>query len=233
MGAFWGPLYKETTEPHQTPEVTALDVSEISKRFSFLPVGPIVDLGCGHGRHLAGVCATTGREVIGVEFDTESIEEAQKSGCKVIQADFANLPFEDAAIAGVYSWSNTLYSIHPWLRKKTLVECARIMPHGGVLVFQSMSPEIASKMKEKAYSDQENGLVVEDLHFVPVTGRLKIKRWFKRKSDGKILVGNCDLYCPTEQQLLNELDSFDFKVRDINYEGIMRIITAERMDSPS
>jgi len=224
---FWGPLYRETTEPLLTPEVSLLDGILIASKLQNLPVGPVVDLGCGNGRHLAHVKEKTGREVIGVDFDVTSLEEAQKTGCKTVQADFANLPFEDAQIAAVYSWCNTVYCLQPTLRRQTLVEVARVLAPGGLFLFQSIGPEWAQQMTGEHTQQLPNGTIIEEASFYK--NKLKLKRWFKRSSDGKIMVGHCELYCFTDAELVKELAFFDLKIREITEDGPTRVVVAARV----
>src|SRR5687767_13784101 len=98
---FFGELYLRTTRPLQTPEVTRREVDYLARALEpVAPLGPVLDVGSGHGRHVAGLRAR-GLEVIGLELDPQSLSEREDDG-PAIRADFRRLPLRPGALGAAY-----------------------------------------------------------------------------------------------------------------------------------
>jgi SAM-dependent methyltransferase len=69
--------------------------------------GRLLDVGCGTGARTAGL-AGLGWDVTGVDVSEDMLRRARERGLAVVQADAADLPFEDASFDAVISlWTHT------------------------------------------------------------------------------------------------------------------------------
>jgi len=103
---FFGELYLRTTRPFLSDEVTEAEGAYLRQVFAaHAPQGPLIDLGCGHGRHLPLLTGT--RPVFGVDRDLLSLTEA-KLVRPVVRADLMELPFRDGSLAGAWAWYNSI-----------------------------------------------------------------------------------------------------------------------------
>lgn len=139
---FFGELYLRTTRPFLSEIVTEAEGRFLSTN---LPEeGRLLDLGCGHGRHLAQVRG------FGVDRDPLSLEEAKGAG-PVARADFRALPFRDASFAGGWCWYNSMGTFEDDQVPKILAEVARCMAPGGRFIIQGTHIERAIAMPEAGH----------------------------------------------------------------------------------
>ena len=69
--------------------------------------GRLLDVGCGTGTHTAAFAAH-GWQVRGVDISEDQLRLARDRGLDVVQADVAELPFEEASFDAVVSmWTHT------------------------------------------------------------------------------------------------------------------------------
>jgi SAM-dependent methyltransferase len=129
---FFGELYLRSTLPFLTDELTAAEVAFLEAR---LPTGVrVLDLGCGHGRHLRAFPSA-----IGVDLDPPSLAEARLHG-PVARADLGALPFRAGAFGAAYAWYNTLVTFEPEQTRHLLREAARCLQVGACLIVQGSHP---------------------------------------------------------------------------------------------
>jgi SAM-dependent methyltransferase len=96
----------------------------------------LLDVGCGTGAHTA-VFAAQGWQVLGVDISEDQLRLARERGVEVVQADVAELPFEDASFDAVVSmWTHTDVDDFPAL----LREVARVLCPGGPFVYVGAHP---------------------------------------------------------------------------------------------
>jgi SAM-dependent methyltransferase len=140
VSELFGELYLASTKPFLSEAATAADVEFLTEH---LGAGPVLDIGCGHGRHLA-LLAKRG-DVLGVDLDALSLREAKRHA-PVVQADFFQMPFRSAAIGAAYAWYNTLFTFSDEQIQMLLREVARCVRPGGRLIVQNSN--VAKAMAE-------------------------------------------------------------------------------------
>ena len=141
MSPFFGELYLRSTRPFLSEAIT-----EAEARFlrTHLPEGRLLDLGCGHGRHLQHVPA------FGVDSDPLSLSEAKLFG-PVVRADFRAIPYRDRAFDGAWCWYNTLGTFEDDQVPLILRELSRCVAPGGTLVIQGSHLERAVAQPEAGF----------------------------------------------------------------------------------
>lgn len=138
-GALFGELYLRSTRPFLNDTVTSAECEYLAARFTEANVsGLVLDLGCGHGRHLRGLSRLP---VIGIDFDPLSLREA-KTAAPVVCADFSRLPFTDEAFAAAYCWYNSLGTFEDAALPAVLAELSRCVRPGGWLIVQGTAPHV-------------------------------------------------------------------------------------------
>jgi SAM-dependent methyltransferase len=106
----------------------------------FTPGAKVLDIGCGGGRE-AFALAALGFEVTAVDYTPAFVElcaagaRARGLNLKVLQADAAALPFDDAAFDHVMMIGQVLGHVRPHAKRlQVLSEIARVSKSGAVIV---------------------------------------------------------------------------------------------------
>lgn len=190
--SFFGELYLRSTLPFISEEMTAKEVAYLAKRFEDLQVpGPVVDLGCGHGRHAARLNTQgplAGR-VIGLELDALSLQE-RLPGFPAVRADLRSLPFRTGSLAGAYAWYSTLFVFSDEEHVALLREVARCLRPGGRLVLHTVPYERLAAQPEASFSTRlpDGSLLEERSRFDAARGRDEASRRLTFP-DGRVLSG--------------------------------------------
>ena len=141
--SFFGELYLRSTLPFLSEE-TAREVAYLARELGRAcpGPGPVVDLGCGHGRHAAALNRAgplTGR-VIGLERDALSLAE-RRPGFPVVRGDLRALPLRSGALAGAYAWYSSLFVFSDAEHRALLRDVARVLRPGAPLLLQTVPYE--------------------------------------------------------------------------------------------
>lgn len=138
---FFGELYLRSTRPFLSAEITQQEADFLR---SHLPTGRLLDLGCGHGRHLAHVGG------FGVDRDPISLVEAKRHA-PVSRADLRRLPFRDGAFDGVWCWYNSIGTFEDDQLPVILAEVSRCTRAGGQLIIQGTNIERSRAQPQASY----------------------------------------------------------------------------------
>jgi SAM-dependent methyltransferase len=128
-------LYLRSTRPFLDERVTDAEAAFLRAR---LPTqGLVLDVGCGHGRHLRRLSDCS---MVGVDRDAMSLAEA-RAFAPVARGDFTALPFRSGAFAAAFAWYNTLGTFEPEVVQVILKEISRCLAPGGRFVVHSSHRE--------------------------------------------------------------------------------------------
>lgn len=141
MSPFFGELYLRSTRPFLSEVLTAAEGRFLRAN---LPEGRLLDLGCGHGRHLAQLPA------FGIDRDPLSLAEAKELG-PVVRGDFRALPYRAGVFAGAWCWYNSLGTFEDDQVPLILAEVARCVAPGGTLVIQGSHLDRAIAQPEAGF----------------------------------------------------------------------------------
>jgi len=212
---FFGELYLRSTRPFLSAETTAREVAYLRECLGDLEVpGPIVDLGCGHGRHAAPLNTEgplAGR-ILGLELDALSLRE-RLPGFPAVRADLRALPFRTGSLAGAYSWYSTLFVFSDEEHVALLREVARCLRPGGRLVFHTVPHERISSQGEASFSTRlpDGSHLAEDSHFDAVRSRDEGHRRLTLP-DGRLLSGRYSIRYYPLAELTQLLEFTGFSV---------------------
>lgn len=214
-GPFFGELYLRSTRPFLAEEVSDAEATYLRRAFEQCRVkGPLLDLGCGHGRHLGRLARAMGeRPVLGVDFDALSLREAAEVA-PVVRADFFQLPFGGATLAGAYSWYNTLFIFEDADQLRLLKEVARVLKPGGLFVCQGLARQYIEQRPHAAYDDYlpDGCRLIEESHFNPANGR--DEAWRKLITpDGRTLLAEYFIRYYFRDEMVALLEQAGLKVR--------------------
>jgi SAM-dependent methyltransferase len=181
---FFGELYLRSTVPFLGEEVTAREVDYLAEAFSGRD-GPIVDLGCGHGRHAAPLAKR--RRVVGIDLDPLSLAERRR-GFDAVRGDLFHLPFADRSIRCAFAWYSTLFVFEDDAIERLFREVSRCLRPGGLLVFHTVPYErvCAEPLAAWKGSLPDGSHLVENSRFDPLTHRDYGVREL-RTVDGRVL----------------------------------------------
>jgi len=153
FGADYGRVY-----PHR-------DTSEARRTVEFLVErglrGPVLDLACGSGRHLAAL-AELGLQAWGLDLSVAQLASCPHMG-RVIRADFRRVP----ALAGSFRSVLSLFSSFGYLPTQAadaevLVEVRRVLEPGGELILDVMNAtRVRAGLVAESRTEHGEDLVLE------------------------------------------------------------------------
>lgn len=215
---FFGELYLRSTRPFLPDDVTRAEGDFLTRAFNRVEVkGPLLDVGCGHGRHLREV--RTGRLVIGIDFDPLSLAEARLVS-SVVRADFFRMPFGTATLAGAWSWYNTLFIFEDHEQRALLAEIARCLKPGALLVCQGLARQYIEARPHAEYDDHlpDGSHLIEHSKFNPETGRDEAERTLIT-TDGRTMVARYFIRYYFRDEMVALIEQAGLKVQWV-YGGI-------------
>jgi SAM-dependent methyltransferase len=206
---FFGELYLRSTRPFLSEAATRLELEYLARELARAPEGPLLDAGCGHGRHLD---AMLGRPVFGLDRDALSLDEA-KARAPVVQGDFFKLPFRGGAFAAIYAWYSALFSFEDSAQVPLFGELWRCLAPGGLLLFQTGSGATLQAGKPEDFERRlpDGSHLKERCVFDRVTGRDEGIRTLTTP-DGRVMAARFFIRYYSVDELTRLLEVSGFKV---------------------
>ncbi|QRO02293.1 class I SAM-dependent methyltransferase [Archangium violaceum] len=214
--SFFGELYLRSTLPFLSEETTAKEVAYLARSFQDLTVpGPVVDLGCGHGRHASrlNTAGPLAGRIIGLELDALSLAE-RLPGFPAVRADLRSLPFGTGSLAGAYAWYSTLFVFSDEEHVELLREVARSLRPGGRLVLHTVPYERLASQPEASFSTYlpDGSLLEEESRFDAARSRDQGSRRLTLP-DGRVLSGQYAIRYYPLADLIQLLEFTGFSIR--------------------
>jgi SAM-dependent methyltransferase len=211
---FFGELYLRSTRPFLPEHVSDAEGDYLAARFTEgRATGLLLDLGCGHGRHLSRLASRLPGRLVGVDFDALSLTEA-KTAAPVARGDFFHLPFRADAFGGAFCWYNTLGTFADEALPVALRELARCVRAGGWVIVHGTPPHAAQWQPEASYDGKlpDGSHLVEQVRFDPARRRDQLTRHLTL-ADGRFMAASFFIryYAVSEWEAL--FDAAGFEVR--------------------
>lgn len=205
--AFFDDDYLRIYRPQFTEERTQAEVDFIESALSVPSGAPVLDLGCGIGRHAIGM-ARRGYRVTGVDFNPRYLEiaagEAEKSGVEVrwMTGDMRALAFEEAFDA-VYSYFTSFGYFSDAENERVLGLIARALRPGGTFLLDMMNRDwLLTHPQQRAWNPREDGaLLMEEVSLVLDTSRVISRQTLIQPEGGPRVTKEFDLRAYTCAEL--------------------------------
>jgi SAM-dependent methyltransferase len=159
--AAFGAAYRDVY-PHRDLAAARREVAGLLERGLGRAPGPVLDLGCGFGRHLAAL-RERGVDAFGLDRSAEllsGIEPALRR--RVVRGDFRALPFEARRFGAVAMLFSSFGYFEDAENARVLGEVARVLVPGGTLVLDLMNPaRVRSTLVPESRSQRGELAIVE------------------------------------------------------------------------
>lgn len=161
--------YFELYAPRQDEEEAAEEALAAAKLAGAAPDDRILDCPCGFGRHSIAL-ARAGYRVTGSDRSGALLEEARRRAedveLELVQADYRELPLEDAAFDAVLNLFTALGYVGREGDTQALREFRRVLRPGGKLVVETMQRDrLARIYQPRTWDPLPDGMLVEERDF--------------------------------------------------------------------
>lgn len=182
--SFFGEFYFRTTVPFLSDESTRAEAAYLAQWIAELaPAGPVLDLGCGHGRHAALLSSWPGldRAVYGIDLDAYALRR-RAGGFFAVRGDFRHLPFREGSFGAAYAWYSSLFGLADEAITDALVGVRTLLRPGGLLIVESVPAGRFLAGPTAAFERQlpDGSRVMEVSRFHHESGRDHGRRWLAR-----------------------------------------------------
>jgi ubiquinone/menaquinone biosynthesis C-methylase UbiE len=188
--SFFDELYLETYAPRQAPEEAEEEARAVIALAGCEPGSDVLDCPCGFGRHSIPL-ARAGYRVVGVDRSGGLLDEARRRAGEAewprwVQADYRELPFEDASFDAVLNLFSSLGYAGDEGDRQALAEFRRVLRPGGALVVETMHRDrLAAIFRPRDWEPLPDGrVVVEERGFDLVRGTTEVTHTLVRE-DGR------------------------------------------------
>jgi SAM-dependent methyltransferase len=157
-------LFLETTRRFAPQKLAREDVLAALRLAGIEPGKPVVDLGCGYGRHLREL-VQWGHRAVGIDRSALLLAEArvEAPGATLLLGDLRALPFHAGSIAAAFCFYSSMFLGTDEDSARALAEAARVLRPGGSLVLTTDNPlRLAARPQARLEEDVPGlGHVVE------------------------------------------------------------------------
>jgi len=161
-------LFLETTRRFAPQKLAREDVLAALRLAGIEPGKPVVDLGCGYGRHLRELLQW-GHRVIGIDRSALLLGEArlEAPGATLLLGDLRALPLHAGSMAAAFCFYSSMFLGTDEDAAFALTEAARVLRPGGSLVLTTDNPLRLAARPVAHFEEDVPGLghVVEESSF--------------------------------------------------------------------
>ncbi|MFL5455949.1 MAG: class I SAM-dependent methyltransferase [Myxococcales bacterium] len=158
-------VFLETTRRFAPQRLAREDVLAALRLAGVEPGKPVLDLGCGYGRHLREL-VQWGHRAVGIDRSTLLLMEAriEAPGATVLLGDLRALPFHAGSVAAAFCFYSSMFLGTEEDAARSLAETARVLRPGGSLVLTTDNPLRLAARPEARFEEDVPGLghVVEE-----------------------------------------------------------------------
>ena len=217
---FFDELYLPTTEAHLSADLSHREAVVIEALLDAQPEGRYLDLGCGHGRHVAAM-GGLGYRVTGIDRSPPALAlgAARYPDAELIEADYRALPFEDASFDGAYAWYSGLFLFDAETHLALLREVGRVLKPGARLVHEGANPFRLRRNPEATHqATLPDGATVEE-HCVYDLEAQRERGWRRlTPPGGEAIEARWEVWHPRAEDLETLLEEAGFKVHTVRDE---------------
>jgi SAM-dependent methyltransferase len=165
--AYYGDLYLDSVEDLLSPALSAIEADAIAALLALGPGDRVLDLACGHGRHLTPLGPRVGR-LCGLDRSAAYLRRAASRPAAgrtgpLVRGDVRALPFRDGAFDALFSWYASLFMFDDGTNEACLAEAARVVRRGGRLLVHHANPaRLAAEPEAVARRTLPDGTRVEE-----------------------------------------------------------------------
>jgi SAM-dependent methyltransferase len=186
------PWYDEAFEagylelyPHRDQAAARVEVGGLLARGLAGGGGRLLDLGCGHGRHLLAL-VERGVEAWGLDRSPALLARvAPGLRARVVRGDFRWLPFRTGAFAAVVMLFSSFGYFEDDENERVLAEVARVLAPGGEAVLDLMNPaRVRATLVPESFT-MRAGVELRERRHLERAGRRVVKQVEARAADGE------------------------------------------------
>lgn len=122
------------------------ELSPVVERFA--SAGSVLEVGCGYGRNLVAVAATSARTIVGCDVQRGELERAARERIEpleplsrrrvsLVRQEHWRLPFADEAFDLVILWQVLEHVFRRDEKQRVISECVRVLRPGGHLLIET------------------------------------------------------------------------------------------------
>lgn len=188
---------------HRDGEEAAQSIRTALRLAPELASGPVLDLGCGSGRHLAPLLEAN-PQVYGMDLSPHLLRRAPKAmRGRLLRADMRHLPFKPDTFSGVCLWFTPFGYFQDTQNQALLHHLARILKPGGILLLDFFNAHSLPSTLVPEDTWEQGGLQVRNRR--SIEGNRLIKRMaIHRRKDGttREITESVRIYTPEELQAM-------------------------------
>jgi SAM-dependent methyltransferase len=186
---------------HRDEEEARLAVERALRVAPELNSGPVLDLGCGSGRHL-GILRRANPMAFGLDLSPALLGMAPgKLRPWLLRGDMRSLPVKEGALAGVCLWFTPFGYFSDRENKVLLIRLGQLLRQGGVLVMDYLNTELVQRTLVAEESVERAGVRATSRRTIE-NHRLVKRMVLTREDTGDVreVMESVRLYHPTELQ---------------------------------
>ncbi len=146
---YFAPLYADVYEgPLADATNTELEADFLEEVFAEVKGEPLLDIGCGFGRHVQPM-RKRGHHVVGLDLYPHLIQRMSKRGRRAVCGDMRRLPFAEAALAGAWCLFNSFGYFPHEENLAALKDWGRVIRPEGHVVLQVPNRPVMGKIAEE------------------------------------------------------------------------------------
>jgi SAM-dependent methyltransferase len=166
-------VFLETTRRFAPPKLAREDVRAALRLATVEPGKPVVDLGCGYGRHLRELLQW-GHRALGIDRSALLLGEArlEAPGATLLLGDLRALPLHAGSMAAAFCFYSSMFLGTDEDAALALAEAARVLRPGGSLVLTTDNPLRLAARPSAHFEEDVPGLghVVEQSRYDATAG---------------------------------------------------------------